>query len=336
VYELIVKVPRRSLTQDISDGKLRYSVATPLNRKMGQMSEDPGPTLESGADDNNATRPFIAREQVTEPRRGRHKAPPTQPPMQAAPPTVAAPAQATPLPRPPIEAAPPTRPPIQAAPPTVASPIQAAPPTVAPPTQAAPAQAAPPTQAPAFHPPAGATAAVVTGDDPGDIVRYGPGVPAAPPPSQAALTAASVWRTGRLPEPSRRRIRLRRMLGTAFTVILLAASGVILYLRFHHAPFNVTGVAIVQQTHRACRVTVTGRITTNGAAGSVSYQWLFQPGRTASQPLSLSIGSGQEAGYVTVAFQGQGLTHGTASRTVILHVLTPDAKSVSTGMVINC
>ena len=115
-----------------------------------------------------------------------------------------------------------------------------------------------------------------------------------------------VWRPGRLPEPNRRPARLRRLAGSALTVILLAASGVVLYLRLHHAPIHVTGVVISQQTHTGCVVDVTGRITTNGSAGTVSYRWLFRPGQQAPQPLSQSVAAGQKAVYVTVAVEGQG------------------------------
>ncbi|HUY48726.1 MAG TPA: hypothetical protein VMV92_23915, partial [Streptosporangiaceae bacterium] len=55
-------------------------------------------------------------------------------------------------------------------------------------------------------------------------------------------------------------------------MVLLAASGLVLFLRFHHAPFRVTGVVISQQARTGCGVDVTGRITTNGSAGTVSYQ----------------------------------------------------------------
>ena len=166
---------------------------------------------------------------------------------------------------------------------------------------------------------------------PMDVMRYGPGVPASPPASQAGLTAELIWRTGRPPKPSR---RPRRLLGAALTVILLAASGVVLYLRFHHAPFHVTGAAIAKQTRTGCGVDVTGRITTNGAAGTVSYQWLFRPGRTQPQPLSQSVISGQHAVYVTVAIEGSG--HGSASRTVILQVLGPDPRADSTVVTVSC
>lgn len=166
-----------------------------------------------------------------------------------------------------------------------------------------------------------------------NVVRYGPGVPVILPAGQGGLTAERVWR-GHPPAPGRRPARLRQILGSALTVILLAASGVVLYLRFHHAPFNVTGVVISQRTLTGCGVDVTGRITTNGAAGTVSYQWLFRPGRQQPQPLSQSVITGQHAAYVSVAVEGSG--HGTASQTVTLQVLGPDRRTASTAVVVSC
>ena len=177
-------------------------------------------------------------------------------------------------------------------------------------------------------------AEVVPAEQTAEIARYGPGVPATPPASQAGLTAERIWRTGRPPEPPRRPARLRRQLGAALTAILLAASGVVLYLRFHHAPFHVTGVVISQQTRTGCGVDVTGRITTNGSAGTVSYQWLFRQDRQPPAPLGQSVVAGQHAVYVTVAVEGKG--HGSASQTVTLQVLGPDRGTASTAVVISC
>jgi hypothetical protein len=106
------------------------------------------------------------------------------------------------------------------------------------------------------------------------------------------------------------------------------------YLRFHHAPFQVTGVVISQVAHSGCGVAVTGQIVTNGSAGTVAYQWLFQPGGQPPQLLSQPTNSGQHAVYVTVALEGSG--HGSASRTVTLQVLGPDPASASTSVVIRC
>jgi len=149
------------------------------------------------------------------------------------------------------------------------------------------------------------------------------------PASQAGLQAERLWRTGPLPVPPRRRGRLRRLLGSALTVILLAAAGVVLYVRFHHAPFHVTGVVIFQQAKTGCGVDVTGRITTNGAAGTVSYQWVYRPERQPPHPLSESVVAGQNTVYVTGPVEGQG--HGSASLTVTLQVLGPDTRSASTA-----
>ena len=167
-----------------------------------------------------------------------------------------------------------------------------------------------------------------------EVLRYGPGVPA----SQAGAAAESVWRTGHRPEPpprQRRLRRLRRLLGLALTVILLVAAGIVLYLRFFdHPALHVTGVHIKQQTKNGCTVDVTGRIDTNGSAGTVSYQWVFRPQTQAPQPLNQSVVAGQHAVYVTVAVEGQG--HGSATQTVTLDVLGPGTGTDSTNVTVSC
>jgi hypothetical protein len=169
---------------------------------------------------------------------------------------------------------------------------------------------------------------------PSEVLRYGPGVPA----SQAGVAAESVWRTGRRPEPPPRQLRLRRLrrlLGLALTLILLVAAGIVLYLRFFdHPPLHVAGAHIVRQTRNGCAVDVTGRIDTNGAAGTVSYQWVFRPQTQAPQPLNQSVVAGQHAAYVTVAVEGQG--HGSATQRVTLQVLGPDTGTDSTNVTISC
>jgi hypothetical protein len=179
-----------------------------------------------------------------------------------------------------------------------------------------------------------------------EVFRYGPGVPAtarrgqgapgAAPSGHARQTAEQVWRGTGPPAPARGRRprRPRRLLSSAFTVILLATSGVVLYLRLHHPPLHVTGVAIAQQTPIRCGVDVTARISTNGGAGTVSYEWLFQPGGQAPQPQSLSVAAGQQAAYVTATVQGSG--QGTASQLVTLQVLGPDQMSASARVTVSC
>jgi hypothetical protein len=163
-----------------------------------------------------------------------------------------------------------------------------------------------------------------------DLMRYGPGVP----PSQAGVSAEQVWRTGHIPDPPRRPVRFRRLASLAPTVVLLAAAGVLLFLRFNHAPFKVTGAPALTSAVNGCTVNVTGRIPTNGSSGTISYQWVFTPQSGAPQPLSQSVVSGQHDVFVTVAVQGQG--HGTASEQVTLQILGPNQESVSTVVKVSC
>jgi len=163
-----------------------------------------------------------------------------------------------------------------------------------------------------------------------EVMRYGPGVP----PSQASVSAEQVWRTGQMPTPPKRPVRLRALASLALTVILLAAAGVLLFLRFHHSPFKVSGVPTFSTTKNGCTVNVTGQIPTNGSSGTISYQWVFTPQQGAPQPLSQSVVSGQHDVFVTVAVQGQG--HGTASEKVTLQILGPNQESASTVLKVSC
>jgi hypothetical protein len=164
------------------------------------------------------------------------------------------------------------------------------------------------------------------------VIRYGPGVPG-PGSGAAAPTAEQVWRTG-LPGAARRPRRLLRVAGLALSVALLAASGVVMFLRLHHGPFAVTGAAITAQVKKGCTEDVTGRIGTTGSAGTVSYQWVFDPGLSAPQPLSQAVAAGQSAVYVTAAVEGQG--HGTLAQTVTLQVLGPAHDRAVANVVLSC
>jgi hypothetical protein len=208
------------------------------------------------------------------------------------------------------------------------------PPTIA--VRRQPEGAAVPGEPVTYRPPPGSTPAPA-GPSPqsaSDVLRYGPGVPA----SQAGVAAESVWRTGHRPGPPPRQARLRRVrrvLGSALTVILLVAAGVVVWLRFFdHSPFHVTKVSIIQQTKTTCGANVTGKIATNGSAGTVSYQWVFQPQTQAPQPLSQSVTAGQHDVVVTVAVQGQG--HGSATQRLTLDVLGPDTGTASANVTISC
>jgi hypothetical protein len=186
--------------------------------------------------------------------------------------------------------------------------------------------------APQALPPAWSAVSTGAVGDPQQVIRHGPGVPARQA-SPAAPTAEQVWRTA-LPNGPRRPRRVRRLAGPALSIALLVASGVVIYLRLHHGPFGVTGVAITSQVKHGCTEDVTGRVDTTGAAGTISYQWVFEPQLTAPRPLSQSVTAGQAALYVTAAVEGQG--HGSLTQTVTLQVLGPGQGSASAHVVLSC
>ncbi len=173
---------------------------------------------------------------------------------------------------------------------------------------------------------------------PQEMVRRGPGVPPSAPATvsapQTGPTAEQVWRAGLTAGAPRRPRRRLRQARTALSAVLLIASVVVIYLRLHHGPFGVSGVAITQETKNGCAVDVTGRITTTGAAGIVSYQWVFKPQAGAPQPQNQSVASGQSAVYVTAAVEGEG--HGSIAQTVTLQVLGPGRASASANVIVSC
>ncbi len=166
---------------------------------------------------------------------------------------------------------------------------------------------------------------------PEDLVRYGPGVPAAAPGARVGPMAARASRGGPA-APADRHARVRRILGAALAVILLAASGVVFYLRFHHPPFQVTRVAIVRSGHARCTVALAGQISTNGAAGTMTYRWLFPVGAPLARHQSVS--AGQHAVNVRVTVEGSG--HGVALQRVWLQVLRPGRRAASNDVLVSC
>jgi hypothetical protein len=164
------------------------------------------------------------------------------------------------------------------------------------------------------------------------IVRYGPGVPVVLPENQGGRTAEHVWRGQ--PPAGRRKQRLRTVAGSALTIILLAASGVVFYLRFYHPPLQVSGAVIAQRAPVRCGVRLTGRISTNGAAGTVSYQWLFRPGGQPPTRLSQTVAAGQHSVNVVAAVEGSG--SGDVAQAVTLQVLGPERATASADVVVRC
>jgi hypothetical protein len=107
---------------------------------------------------------------------------------------------------------------------------------------------------------------------------------------------------------------------------------VVIFLRLHHPALQVTGVAITSQVKDGCSVTVTGRISTSGGAGTVAYQWILTPQAGAPHPQSQSVSAGQSTIYVTAALQGTGQF----SRQVTLQILGPGQGRATANVDANC
>ncbi|MFV2114438.1 hypothetical protein ACFHW0_19155 [Micromonospora sp. LOL_025] len=172
----------------------------------------------------------------------------------------------------------------------------------------------------------GPTGAAATA--PGGEVRFGPGVPATPPPAPA-------WPA---PAPPRRRPVWRTVtsvLSTLLTVALLAVVG--LYLRQRISPLEVTGVtvAVPQPAGDRCDVTVdvVATVSTNGRAGEIRYRWL----RTGSAPGSLlteRVGRGQRTVELTLRWAFSGV--GTTTETATVNVTSPAPVQAETPVSYDC
>lgn len=180
----------------------------------------------------------------------------------------------------------------------------------------------------------GPSAALAAGGRPGEMVRHGPGVPATTAADRTGPTAEEVWRTGLPGGKPRRKGWRRRLIGPALTVALFIASIVVIYARLHHAPFGVSGVVITGQAQHGCTVDVTGRVSTSGAAGTLSYEWTFQPQAGQPQAESQTVAAGQTSVDVTAEVEGQG--SGTLSQTATLRVLAPGQGSATAHVVLSC
>jgi serine/threonine protein kinase len=161
-------------------------------------------------------------------------------------------------------------------------------------------------------------------------VRFGPGLPggSAPP-------AIPDW-TKPTPPPKRRSRRWVSVLSTFLTLAIIAAVGVILWLRTHEV-FKVTSVAVAPAAAPGdkCNVTVdvVGTIVTNGHGGQITYQWI-RNGNITSPVATAVVGSGQTTAplHLSWSFHGKGTYQATAE----LRVLSPQVASATTAFTYSC
>ncbi|MGC4789502.1 hypothetical protein ACLQ22_16915 [Micromonospora sp. DT178] len=166
------------------------------------------------------------------------------------------------------------------------------------------------------------------GTAPGGEVRFGPGVPATPPPAPA-------WPA---PAPPRRRPVWRTVtsvLSTLLTVALLAAVGLYLWQRI--SPLEVTGVtvAVPQPAGDRCDVTVdvVATVSTNGRAGEIRYQWL-RTGSAAGTLLTERVGRGQRTVELTLRWAFSGV--GTTTETATVNITSPAPAQAETPVSYDC
>ncbi|WFE35793.1 hypothetical protein [Micromonospora sp. WMMD975] len=152
------------------------------------------------------------------------------------------------------------------------------------------------------------------GPAPGGELRFGPGVPATPPPAPAWPVAPPA----RPPRPVWR--RFVSVLSTVLTAALLVVVGLYLWQRLRPLEIEQVSVAVPRPAGVACDVTVdvVATVRTNGRAGTIRYQW-FRSDAPPGALLSERVGSGQRTTMLTLkwTFSGVGATTGTATVNIV-------------------
>ncbi len=159
--------------------------------------------------------------------------------------------------------------------------------------------------------------------------RFGPGMGATATPTPTRQPS----------KPARRPRRRRRWVGLvagALATGLLAAAVVVVLL--DRAPaLSVVGatVAPAADPGRACDVTVdvVGTVTTNGRAGTVTYEWSRSDG-AGSGPLTSSVAEGATSVDVHLYWQFSG--HGRLPATATLRVTAPAPVEASGSFTYDC
>ncbi|MEU0154054.1 hypothetical protein [Micromonospora fulviviridis] len=153
-----------------------------------------------------------------------------------------------------------------------------------------------------------------TAPAPGGELRFGPGVPATPPPAPAWPAAPSARR----PRPVWRRVV--SVLSTLLTAALLVVVGLYLWQRLRPLEVEAVTMAVPRPPGVACDVTVdvVATVRTNGRGGVIRYQW-FRSDAPPGSLLTERVGRGQRTATLTLkwTFSGVGATTGTATVNII-------------------
>ncbi|MTK03783.1 hypothetical protein [Micromonospora sp. CP22] len=163
----------------------------------------------------------------------------------------------------------------------------------------------------------------------GGEVRFGPGVPVAPPEAPAWPVAAP---------PPRRPSTLRRLtavLSGVLSLALLVVAGLWIWQRL--SPLEITEVtaSVPRPAGERCDVTVdvVATVSTNGRAGVIEYQWL----RTGSAPgalLTERVGWGQRSVELTLRWSFTGV--GSTTETATVNIVSPAPVQAATEVSYTC
>jgi hypothetical protein len=163
---------------------------------------------------------------------------------------------------------------------------------------------------------------------PGELLRFGPGVPVpAPAPDMSQANAIWLGETQATAAPSRRRRRL-----TAWLLPLLVLIAVLAILLWQHSgsPLTVTGATVhAASPSLKCdqTATVTATMHTDGASGTITYRWRRSDG-TVSDTLRQQVAKGSTDVQVVLLWSFDG--RGTIDATATLEVLSPNQLSAAT------
>ncbi|MFD8696977.1 hypothetical protein [Kitasatospora purpeofusca] len=202
-------------------------------------------------------------------------------------------------------------------------PTGATPPPGPPPAPAAPSAARSASAGPSAP-------AVAGGEDerplaPGELRRFGPGVPP---------LAAAVWHGAAVPgaEPPRR----RRMWRFLLPLVLLLAVLALLFWRFSTPALAVTGVGVTTDpAGPGCDsvAVIKAEVETNGGSGTLRYRWLRSDGTTSGE-IGQDIGSGAHRTELVLRWSFEG--RGSLAATATLEILAPGSRTAAVSFPYHC